>query len=437
MSNSLAIAAVTAVLKDLITGATINNKATEILNSDISVTTLPPDRIITGENEQSQLNLFLYNVASNPGWKNVDLPSRNDRGERISNPPLALDLYYLLSAYGKDNYDDEILLGYAMQLLHETPVLTRDAIRETLASHSSENSVKLNAIADSGLADQIEMVKICFHPLNTEEMSKLWTAFQAKYRPSAAYHVSVILIESEHPARSPLPVLTRGGFDPILGRETGVIVTPDLVPPVPTLQNVNLPHNQISARINDTIVLNGHHLDGSEIKIHFTNPRRHIALEANPLDGNTPGSISVQLNAVTDYLESWGAGFYNVRVHLRRPGETGCRDSNELSFSLAPTIKSTAVVKDADNEFTFAVKFEPEIRPEQSVTLIVGEYEISAQPCAAATSTLTFKITFPPEMHISGNTYYARLRVDGVDSILIDRSKTPPVFDASQQIVMP
>ena len=51
---------------------------------------------------------------------------------RLANAPLALDLHYLLSVYSGGDLHAEILLGYAMQLLHEMPVLTRDAIRTAL-----------------------------------------------------------------------------------------------------------------------------------------------------------------------------------------------------------------------------------------------------------------------------------------------------------------
>ena len=85
-------------------------------------------------NEQSRLNLFMYRVTPNQGYSNVELPSQDSRGVRLANPPLALDLHYLLSAYGADELHGEILLGYGMQLLHETPVLSREAIRRSLAA---------------------------------------------------------------------------------------------------------------------------------------------------------------------------------------------------------------------------------------------------------------------------------------------------------------
>src|ERR1043166_3408480 len=137
MSTALAIASVTAVLKDLLNNGLIDHNVSKVLESDVLVTALPPDRVDTSNHATaSQLNIFLYNVAPNVAWRNVKLPSRDSNGERISNPPLALDLSYLITAYGVQELDCEILLGYAMQLLHETPVFTRTGIRRSLGPPS-------------------------------------------------------------------------------------------------------------------------------------------------------------------------------------------------------------------------------------------------------------------------------------------------------------
>src|SRR5215211_5297880 len=132
MSSPLAIAAVTAVLKDLLDNGLIDHSVSAAVGGPVVVTAHAPQRIKTDENEVAQLNLFLYQVTPNPGWRNAGLPSRNGSGNLLTNPPLALDLHYLLTAYGKQDFEAEILLGYAMHLLHETPVLTREAIRKTL-----------------------------------------------------------------------------------------------------------------------------------------------------------------------------------------------------------------------------------------------------------------------------------------------------------------
>src|SRR4029453_14250077 len=98
---------------------------------NVLVTALPPDRIQMTPNEPSQLNLFMYQVTPNQGWRNVGMPSHSANGEPQTNPPLALDLHYLLSAYGAEEFFAEALLGYGMQVLHDTPVLSRAFIRET------------------------------------------------------------------------------------------------------------------------------------------------------------------------------------------------------------------------------------------------------------------------------------------------------------------
>src|SRR5215207_10690484 len=177
MSNALALASVTAVLKDLLDNALIDDSLSATVGS-VAVDALAPDRIETGQEEKAQLNLFLYHVTPNPGWRNVGLPSQDGNGGRLSNPPLALDLHYLLTAYGQQDFQAEILLGYAMQVLHETPVLTRGAIRNALASPSPVGGGILppgmQALAASDLAEQVELIKIAPQPMSTEETSKLW-----------------------------------------------------------------------------------------------------------------------------------------------------------------------------------------------------------------------------------------------------------------------
>jgi hypothetical protein len=211
MSNALAIGAVTAVLRDLLNNGLIDQDVTGAIGGNVTVTALAPDRIEIGDSkEKSQLNLFLFQVTPNQGWRNVGLPSRDAPGDRVTNPPLALDLHYLLTAYGEQEFHGEILLGYAMQLLHDTPVLARDAIRLALGAPPPVTGSVLppaqQALVAAELADQIEQIKISPQSLSTEEMSRLWTALQAHYRPSAVYQASVVLIESKRSTKRALPV---------------------------------------------------------------------------------------------------------------------------------------------------------------------------------------------------------------------------------------
>ncbi len=442
MSNALAIASVTAVLKDLLDNAMIANSVSTNVGGTVTVTALAPDRIKTGDEESAQLNLFLYHVTPNPGWRNVGLPSRDERGERVSNPPLALDLYYLLMAYGKQDFEAEILLGYATQLLHETPVLTRDAIRKSLSPSPAGGGVlppALQTLVASDLADQVELIKISPLPMSTEEISKLWTAFQAKYRPSVAYHASVVLIESTYPARSPLPVLTRGQPHPATGRDEGVIVQPTMVTPYPTLQEV-IPRNQQTAiRMGEILTLRGLNLDGDKVTARFTHARTASTLELPVSPGAT--SIECQVQIPTDPApgsvppdspqnpDNWQAGVYSVASLIHSAGQPD-RTTNELPVALAPRITNISSITTGGN-VVLNVTCSPKVWKTQQVMLVVGDSEIAVDPITQdKTDTLTFESSLP------SGSQWVRLRVDGIDSILIDRSVQPPTFDKTQQVTI-
>jgi predicted NBD/HSP70 family sugar kinase len=76
MSNALAIASVSAVLKDLLNNAAIDHQLSNVVG-EVKVSALPPDRVLVeGTPETSRINLFMYQVTPNQGWRNVDLQAR-------------------------------------------------------------------------------------------------------------------------------------------------------------------------------------------------------------------------------------------------------------------------------------------------------------------------------------------------------------------------
>ncbi|MEL6194771.1 MAG: DUF4255 domain-containing protein, partial [Bacteroidota bacterium] len=199
MSSALAIASVNYLLKSLLEEGLTNEGMTTILGNMVTVSSLPMDKILPNQSgtEVSQLNLFLYRTTPNQGWRNVGLPSRNSRGQKKQNNPLALDLHYILTAHGETEFHRESILGVGMHTLHETPAFSREYIESTLGAIIADDDPLNRAIANSGLAEQVEILKITPEILSTEEISRLWTAFSAKYRPHAAYVVTVVLIERQ------------------------------------------------------------------------------------------------------------------------------------------------------------------------------------------------------------------------------------------------
>jgi hypothetical protein len=428
MSTALAIAGVTAVLRDLLNDGLINHNVSGVLGSTVVVSVLPPDRVV-GPNgaENSQLNLFLHQVTPNLGWRNERMPSRDASGrQRLSNPPLALDLHYLLSAYTSGDLHSEILLGYAMQLLHETPVLTRGAIQTALNPSPGTGATlppALRALADSRLEQQVEQIKITPEYLSTEEVSKLWTAMQTHFRPTAAYLASVVLIEATEPAISALPVLSRGPVDLASGRDRGVMVEPSLVPPVPALDLIVPAAGQPVARLSEPVTLEGHRLAGTNREVLLTNDLFAVDQSIAVPDGDEEGRIefTIPLASASDFP----VGVYRVGARLVRAGETDPRETNRLAMTLAPHLLGLPVVvaRDGAGTASFGVNFHPALRAGQSVTLLLGQQAYAPEPFTPPVTTLDFVIPDAPVAN-----HLARLRIDGIESPIIDRAATPPAF---------
>ena len=191
MSSPLSIASVTSVIKSTLENGLVMHGATAVVG-ELAVTALPPDRIPTGADERSQLNIYLYRITPNTAWRAI--PASGAPGNGARPVPLSLDLHYLLTAYGERDYHAETLLGSAMELLHETPVLTRETIAPTLAAlaeHGESGDAGASVFAD--VIESIDRITLSPEFLSMEDLTKLWSALQARYRLSATYQASVLM----------------------------------------------------------------------------------------------------------------------------------------------------------------------------------------------------------------------------------------------------
>jgi hypothetical protein len=446
MSNALAIASVSRALLDLLNNGLIDNNVAAAVGQSVIVSALPPDRVLAqiqpGQPDPTQLNIFLYHVTYNTAWRNSELALRDGRGDPSGVPMLPLNLHYLLTAFGATDLQSEILLGYAMQLLHENSVLTRAALRKTLTPASVNPGIlpaPFNALRAADLADQVELVKLSPESLSNDEMSKIWTSLQAHYRTSTSYSASVVLIESKRAARKPLPVLMRGQRDATTGRDTGVMVQANLLPPVPTISEITPRAEQLAARLGEPVDIEGHLLEGDTVEAAFTDSR----LQRTMLLPTTPGNelVTVQLPTgagqggadPTDGTDTdnWRCGVYDVTVRTQT-GAAPVRVTNTAPMVLAPTIVSAAAATNAGLT-TFTINCAPRIRAGQTVSLIVGSRELPVEPFVGPVSSVQFR----GRDFASGVDEWLRLRVDGVDSLLVDRSTTPPSFSLSDRVTIP
>jgi hypothetical protein len=414
MSSPLAIAAVSAVLKDLLDNAVVDDSLIAA-SGVVKVTLLAPNRINTDTTESSQLNLYLYQVTQNASWRNVGLPSRNDRGDRLTNPPLALNLHYLLTAYGSADFAAEILLGYAMQLLHETPVLTRDAIRTALTPSPVTGNLlppPMDKFLASDLADQIEQIKITPDFLTTEEMSKLWTAMQVGYHISMAYQASVVLIQGQRPTNIPLPV-----------RERKIHVLPFSQPVIDEVLVDNKPAQMVET--GDTLTLHGRNFNVGSIQVKFG--ATAVAPATN--NGKTitvivPATLQIGVNTVqvVQLIDFNTAPPPDLRRSFA---------SNLSAFMLVPMIVNQPAAPEpvfgtVPRNGPFTVQVSPPVGRVQDVQLLLGSNTLKRDTPAPSDPPTTTSLNFSIPSDFPTGEFLVRVLVDGAQSKLVLDPTKPP-----------
>ncbi len=432
MSNTLAIAAVTATLKDILGAVAQPLPGDPDPDSDLAdafCSTRPPDKARTSE-DVNQLNLFLFQTVPNAALRNSFIPQQVRPGERGFSP-LAINLHYILTAYGR-NFDELLshrLLGRAMSLLHDHAILFSDDIKHALSG----------GLVGADLADQIEQVRITPKATTPEETSKLWTMFQTPYRVSTAYEAQVVLIDSQRRTTAGPPVIKRGP------NNTGNDATPSLIPPFPALDGIVLSApNQPSARVADSanglaaepITFVGHDLGGTSLAVTLDHRVFDTPVAAWPvwITGVSASGFTLTL---PDDPASWPAGLYQVTATVvDAAGDS--RDTNVMPLQVAPQIYdvqppssvATPIVRASDHSATLHVFVSPPIRSQQRATVLVGSAEFMPDPALSTPNELVCKVI------VDAGTYKLRVRVDGVDSFLIDYAASPPAYVANPKLTV-
>ncbi|MGW2253959.1 DUF4255 domain-containing protein [Kitasatospora sp. NPDC001660] len=396
MSDAFAVAAVTDTLRAIL------QSAVGSLVPGTTVTARPPDEV-AAEHTDAVLNVFLYRTTIDGTMRNLD-PEGTRPGE-TRRPALPLVLHYLITPYTSADSQDSAahrILGAAMATLHDHPELRPADLR--------------SAAPFSDLHRQTERVRLTPVGLGTEDISKLWTAFQSQYRTSAAYEARIVLLDSADPGRSPLPVVRSGAQD------RGPLATVGAAGRPPTLRAITpavaLPGAQL--------LVTGTGLDAGTPVLRLTHPRLGGPVEcpAQPADG---GALRATLPA------DIGAGLWSATVRLEAADGTR-QSSTAVPLGVAPRITNELpmqVARDAAGTAVLRVRCAPPVRTDQTVLLLVGDLPVPAEPFADSSSTLVFRLT-----KAQPGRYALRLRVDGADSPLLDPTATPPEFDTAAAVVV-
>lgn len=405
MSSPAALATVTATLQQLLKDVAS------------SVTTQPPSVARSGSGEQ--INIFLYSTNFNTAFSTAPVPGEIRNGEHAY-PPLPLVLKYIITSYGTgdDDISGQQLMGQAMSILHDHPILGKSDIE--------------GITPDSNLQNQLERVRITPDFLSLDEMSKLWSSFQsAEYRLSMGYEVSVVLIESSRASRTPLPVLKRGTDD------RGPVV---MVGSSPSLSGLRFLNQKPAAELGDLVTLLGTQLTSDDTQVRFQHSQLDTPIDIQPEINQQSSEMAVQLPAPADDAAlgfKWPAGFYTLSLVSQRPGAQAF-SSNSVAMPLAPNIVSITPVTAPVGDVVLTIECLPQIKEAQSIALLFnGQMILPDSTATPADPTALTTIIFTLNNAVArGSPYTLRLRIDGVDSIPVDFSGDTPQFSANQQVTI-
>jgi hypothetical protein len=438
MSNALAIAGVSAVLQHYLYNLYHQPSVSASFPSPVHVTCLAPDQVqqqltTGGATAENQVNLFLHLVTPNAAWRNVGYASLSSDGTTaIGNPPLALDLHYLLTAYGSEPWQAEALLGFALMMLHQAPVITRADIDAALVVRSGSSypysGYPLNSTLPlCGLGSQMEMIKITPESMSREEMAWLWTALKADYRPTFPFQVSVALLQPDISASYALPVL-----------QVAFSAAPQ---PQAQILSIQTASGQPAAQPGDQVTLTGEFLTDANLVV-LTHQKLGKQVQLTPL--STPPASATSLTfALPDHTTAnFPAGLYNLEVQwYDSVKKVATQSTNTIPFALAAWLPNTQTAATTPVGSQIQLKlssFAPPIFPGQTVNLSLSNIPTPSQTLVCLSSdaqplpddnpatTLTF--LFDPGLP-TATDLLARLVVDGVCSIVqIPAPPAPPAF---------
>jgi hypothetical protein len=155
-----------------------------------------------GKNTADAVSVYLHRVTVSSVRRNLP-PGVGRAGERVR-PPIPVDLYYLISAWGKSPLAQQALLGFSIRTLEDTPILP-----PTL----------LNEGGYAGVFRADETVELVWTPLSVQDEADVWQVAQTSQQPSAHYIARGVEIESRL-AYDELPLVQTREFD------VGVVVSP-------------------------------------------------------------------------------------------------------------------------------------------------------------------------------------------------------------------
>lgn len=376
----------------------------------VDVTGLSPDA--ARQEQGAQLSLYLYHIDENKAIESLFWTSQSQSasGPPLQYQPLALDLYYLLSAYAEGSYvHEQQAMSVAMRVFHENPVVRGDSPDGT----------------------QWE-VTLTLERRSYDELSRLWQATTSALRVSAVYRAAVVLIEPEQgPAPAPPVSVVDLAVEPgvatgrpqLLGAHREVQYTVPGGTPVTVISDpasvaadgeVWLMGTDLETVTAEQLILTGPHpaSTAADVSAWLVNPqpaaatRRVVKVPAAtgvpPAGAPVPGRYTVRLDGTTGSGSS-AAAFRTAEVPLSVAAGVSPADGPLLPTAPSYTVNGTGFVPGDMQVLLGTIG----LSASGGAVPAPGEYVVNQAGTA---------LTLMPPAGLRAGTYQIRVRVAGVES---------------------
>ena len=206
-----------------------------------------------------------------------------------------------------------------------------------------------------------------------------------------------------------------------------VSARPSVLPPLPTLIEVEPPNNQPAALLGDKVTVLGFNLTGVT-SVLLKNSRLGVQQPITTLTNAGASSFQFTVNIAPSALP---AGVYTLSAQMS--SLSGIIETNSLPLMIAPqiTLWPSSVTPDAQGNAKVNVTCSPFVWPGQEVYLLIGGQAAPADAFSApgGTPTPTGTPSFTSSsLKPTATPMPLRLRVDGIDSPIINMTASPPIF---------
>jgi hypothetical protein len=173
MSDFEVVAAVSETLVSVLTNAIapLDNPPPIVELSDLqgNIATTP-----------ARLTMFLFEAGEDPSARNRPrLREFSGGNTALTNPPMAIVLRYLVTAWGGDRITEHRLLGRTMQVMYDGALISGPDLQGTSLRGSNET------------------LKVTLSPLSLENLTRVFWSVQRPYRLSLSYEIRVVNLDSE------------------------------------------------------------------------------------------------------------------------------------------------------------------------------------------------------------------------------------------------